>query len=93
MRSFPAATGFIPRTMNPDEIQALIEAQLPGCFARVSSSDNVHYEALIVSAAFAGKRPLQRHQMVYQALGGRMGGDIHALSIRTLTPDEQAAGS
>ncbi|GIK35115.1 MAG: hypothetical protein AMXMBFR45_21540 [Gammaproteobacteria bacterium] len=76
--------------MNPAEIQALIEAQLPGCTASVQSPDNIHYEALIVCAAFAGKRPLQRHQMVYAALGARMGGDIHALSIQALTPEEQA---
>jgi acid stress-induced BolA-like protein IbaG/YrbA len=76
--------------MNPGEIQALIEAHLPGCSATVHSDDNVHYEAVIISPAFAGKRALQRHQMVYDALGGRIGGDIHALSIKTLTPEEQA---
>lgn len=79
--------------MNPADIQTLIEAQLPGCTATVQSADHVHYEAVIVCAAFAGKRPLQRHQMVYAALGSRMGGDIHALSIRALTPEEQAAGA
>jgi len=76
--------------MNPADIQALIEAQLPGCTASVQSPDNIHYEAVIVCPAFAGKRALQRHQMVYAALGPRMGGDIHALSIQTLTPEEQA---
>jgi len=77
--------------MKPADIKALIEAQLPGCTATVNSADNVHYEAVIVSPAFAGKRSLQRHQMVYAALGERMGGDIHAFSIRALTPDEQSA--
>jgi acid stress-induced BolA-like protein IbaG/YrbA len=76
--------------MNPAEIQALIEAHLAGCSAAVTSDDNVHYEAVIVSPAFAGKRPLQRHQMVYSALGTRMGNEIHALSIRALTPEERA---
>jgi acid stress-induced BolA-like protein IbaG/YrbA len=76
--------------MNPAEIQSLIEAHLPGCRAVVSSDDNVHYEAVIVSPAFAGKRPLQRHQMVYGALGARMGNEIHALSIRAYTPEEHA---
>jgi acid stress-induced BolA-like protein IbaG/YrbA len=76
--------------MNPADIQALIEAHLPACSAIVRSDDNVHYEAVIVSPAFAGKRPLQRHQMVYGALGDRIGGDIHALSIKALTPEEQA---
>jgi acid stress-induced BolA-like protein IbaG/YrbA len=74
--------------MKPAEIQSLIEAHLPGCSVSVRSEDDVHYEAVIVSAAFAGKRPLQRHQMVYGALGERMGGEIHALSIRALTPEE-----
>jgi acid stress-induced BolA-like protein IbaG/YrbA len=77
--------------MKPAEIAALIEAHLPGCSATVTSDDNVHYEAVVVSAAFSGKRPLQRHQMVYGALGGRIGGAIHALSIRALTPEEHAA--
>ena len=76
--------------MNPARIQALIEAHLPSCSASVSSADNIHYEAVIVSPAFAGKRALQRHQMVYGALGDRMGGDIHALSIKALTPEEHA---
>lgn len=77
--------------MKPADIAALIEAHLPGCAATVTSDDNVHYEAVVVCAAFAGKRPLQRHQMVYAALGERMGGDIHALSIQALTPAEQAS--
>ncbi len=75
--------------MNPVEIQALIESHLPGCSATVRSDDNVHYEAVIISPAFAGKRPLQRHQMVYGALAGRIGAEIHALSIKALTPEEQ----
>jgi len=79
--------------MNPKEIQALIEAQLPGSTATVQSADHVHYEALIVCPAFAGKRRLARHQMVYAALGARMGGDIHALSIRALTPEEQSGAA
>ena len=53
----------------------------------------MHFEATVVSAAFAGLRPLQRHQLVYEALGERMGGEIHALALETLTPDELAARS
>ncbi len=75
--------------MNPAEIQALLEARLPACSATVHSADNIHYEALVVTPAFTGKRALQRHQMVYEILGERMGGAIHALSIRALTPEEQ----
>ncbi len=78
--------------MTPSEIEALITAGLPDCDARVMSDDNTHFEAVVVSAEFAGKRPLQRHQLVYKTLGDLMGGEIHALSIQALTPDEQAAG-
>jgi acid stress-induced BolA-like protein IbaG/YrbA len=53
--------------------------------------DGQHFEAVIVSAQFAGKRPIQRHQMVYAVLGDRMREEIHALSMRTLTPEEWAA--
>lgn len=52
--------------------------------------DGRHFSALIVSEAFAGKRPLARHQIVYAALGERMREEIHALSMKTLTPEEYA---
>ncbi len=50
--------------------------------------DGQHFTAVIVSSAFAGKRPIQRHQMVYAVLGDRMREEIHALSMKTLTPEE-----
>ncbi len=50
--------------------------------------DGQHFEAVIVSQAFDGKRPIARHQLVYAALGERMRAEIHALSMRTLTPQE-----
>ena len=78
--------------MTPAEIEKLIAAGLQGCRVAVHSADNTHFEALVVSADFAGKRPLQRHQMVYRTLGDSMGGMIHALSIQALTPEEYAAG-
>jgi len=53
--------------------------------------DGSHFEALIVSAAFEGKRMIARHQLVYAALGDRMKAEIHALSMRTLTPAEYQA--
>jgi acid stress-induced BolA-like protein IbaG/YrbA len=77
--------------MTPSEIEQLISTGLPDCSVRVNSDDNTHFEAVVISAEFAGKRPLQRHQMVYRTLGELMGGEIHALSIQALTPDEQAA--
>jgi acid stress-induced BolA-like protein IbaG/YrbA len=79
--------------MTSDEIEKLITAGLPGCFVKVISDDNTHFAAVVVSADFAGKRPLQRHQMVYKTLGDAMGAEIHALSIEALTPEEQAAGA
>jgi acid stress-induced BolA-like protein IbaG/YrbA len=54
--------------------------------------DGQHFEAVIVSAAFDGKSRVQRHQLVYSALGDRMRQEIHALSMRTLTPAEWEAG-
>ena len=74
--------------MNADTIRGLIESGLPGARAQVRGDDGVHFEATVVCAAFAGKLPLARHRMVYATLGERMGGEIHALQLRTLTPDE-----
>ena len=76
--------------MTPAEIEQLISAGLPGCQVQVLSDDNTHFEAVIVSEDFAGKRALQRHQMVYKTLGELMGGEIHALSIKAFTPEEQS---
>lgn len=77
--------------MTPSQIEELIRTGLPDAAIQVRSEDNVHFEATVVSAAFEGKRPLQRHQLVYRTLGERMGGEIHALQLATLTPAE--AGS
>jgi len=74
--------------LDADTIRRLIEQGLPGARAQVQGDDGVHFEALIVSEAFAGKLPLARHRMVYATLGELMGGEIHALALRTLTPDE-----
>ena len=74
--------------MTPLEISRLIEAGLEDCRASVFSEDNTHFEAIVVSPAFEGLRPLKRHQMVYGCLGERVGRDIHALSIRAYTPGE-----
>jgi acid stress-induced BolA-like protein IbaG/YrbA len=75
--------------IEPQDIQRLIETGLPD--ARVTvEGDGHHFEARVVSAQFAGKSLLQQHQMVYRALGDHMREAIHALSIRTLTPEEAA---
>ena len=77
--------------MDAETIQNLIEAGLPGARAQVSGEDGVHFEATVVSAAFAGKLPLARHRMVNATLGALMGREIHALQLKTLTPEEAAA--
>ncbi len=74
----------------PDLIHHYIAAGLDCTFIEVEG-DGHHFQAIIVSAAFAGKRPIQRHQLVYEALGERMREEIHALSMKTLTPEEFAA--
>jgi len=71
--------------MNSAQIEQLISGALPDAQVQVQSDDNTHFSALIVSDAFVGKRTLQRHQIVYAALGSRMSGEIHALSMQTLT--------
>ncbi len=77
--------------MNADTIRQMIETGLPGARAEVQGDDGVHFEAVVVCAAFAGKLPLARHRMVYATLGEKMGGEIHALQLRTQTPEEAAA--
>ena len=76
--------------MDADIIQKLIETGLPGAKAQVQGDDGVHFEATVVSEAFRGKLPLARHRLVYATLGDLMGGAIHALALKTVTPDEQA---
>ena len=76
--------------MDTETIKNLIERGLPGAVAAVQGDDGVHFEAVVVSAAFAGKLPLARHRLVYATLGELMGGAIHALSLKTLTPAEAA---
>jgi len=73
--------------VTPESVQAGIAAGLPCEYLEVIG-DGQHFQALIVSAAFAGKSRVQRHQLVYAALGGRMREEIHALSMQTLTPEE-----
>jgi acid stress-induced BolA-like protein IbaG/YrbA len=71
----------------PDLVKSYIAAGLE-CSHLDVEGDGQHFKAVIVSAAFAGKRPIQRHQIVYAALGDRMREEIHALSMKTLTPEE-----
>jgi acid stress-induced BolA-like protein IbaG/YrbA len=77
--------------VTPEQVRSYIENGLQCDQVRVAG-DGEHFEALIVSAAFRGKSRVQRHQLVYAALGDRMRAEIHALSMRTLTPEEAANG-
>lgn len=74
----------------PDEVQQYIADGLP-CTHLAVEGDGQHFFATIVSAEFDGKTRIARHQRVYQALGDRMRAQIHALSMKTLTPAEWAA--
>jgi acid stress-induced BolA-like protein IbaG/YrbA len=78
--------------MDSKTIEQMIKAGLPEADVRVSGDDGVHFEALVISPAFAGKTTLQRHRMVYATLGTLMGNEIHALGLRTELP-EPPAGS
>lgn len=74
--------------VSADDVKSYIAQGLP-CTHLVVSGDGAHFEALIVSTAFEGLSRIQRQQAVYKALGGRIeSGEIHALSMRTLTPEE-----
>ena len=74
--------------MTPQQVEEIIQTGLPDAQVSVMSEDDTHFEAVVISSQFVDKRPLQRHQMVYQTLGELMGGEIHALSIQAKTPDE-----
>ena len=76
--------------VTPDSIKASIEAGID-CTTVDVAGDGQHFQALIVSDAFAGLSRVQRHQRVYAALGDRMRAEIHALSMTTVTPDEHSA--
>ena len=76
--------------LRPEDIQGYI-AQGLACEKLQVAGDGQHFEALIVSTAFAGKSRVQRHQILYAVLGDRMREEIHALSMKTLTPEEFVA--
>ena len=75
--------------MAANDIAALIEAALPGSHVTIEdlAGDGDHYRASVSSPAFAGKSRVQQHKMVYDALGGRMGGELHALQLVTAVPN------
>ncbi|MBU3992198.1 MAG: BolA family transcriptional regulator [Alphaproteobacteria bacterium] len=74
--------------MAADQIEAMIRAALPDAAVTITdlAGDGDHYAAHVVSAAFSGKSRVAQHQLVYKALGGRMGGELHALQLTTAVP-------
>lgn len=76
----------------PENIRQYITESL-ACQHVDVTGDGSHFEAIIVSDAFEGLRSIARHQLVYKALGDRMKQEIHALSMRTLTPNEYEASN
>ena len=74
----------------PENIKEWIEQNLVESEVEISG-DGRHFDAVIVCAGFAGKTRIQQHQMVYAALGDKMKDEIHALSMRTMTPEDWAA--
>ena len=72
------------------DIEALIRAGIPDAQVTIRdlAGDGDHYAARVVSPAFAGMSRVKQHQLVYRALGGRMGAELHALQLETATPEE-----
>lgn len=80
--------------VSPDQVEAMIKAQMPEAQVKVMTPDGEHYEVVVVSSEFEGKRLVQQHQLVYRAIQKEMlDGTIHAMAVKTYTPEAwQAAG-
>jgi stress-induced morphogen len=76
--------------MDAREIEGMIKAAIPDAAVEIKdlAGDGDHYAATVVSAAFRGKSRVQQHQLVYKALQGRMGGELHALALTTAAPQD-----
>ena len=76
--------------MPANEIEELIKIAFPDAIVTIEDlrGDGDHYAGKVVSTAFTGKNRVQQHQMVYKALGGRMGGELHALALQTSVPQK-----
>lgn len=78
--------------VSPDQVEAMIKAQLPDARVQVYTNDGEHYEATVVSSQFEGKGLVQQHQLVYGAVReAMMSNAIHALALKTYTPKSWAA--
>jgi acid stress-induced BolA-like protein IbaG/YrbA len=76
--------------LSSEQVRSFIMQGLPCDHVVVEGNDGQHFDAVIVSTLFAGKNRVQQHQLVYQALGDKMRSEIHALSMRTFTPEAWA---
>ncbi len=74
--------------MDSTTIEQMIRDGMPGADVRVSGEDGTHFEAVVICSSFEGLPTIKRHRMVYATLGSKMGNEIHALGLRTLTPEE-----
>jgi stress-induced morphogen len=79
--------------MSAEEIERLIRQAIPDSEVVITdlAGDGDHYAAKVVSRAFKGMPLVRQHQKVYAALGGRMGGELHALQLQTAAPEEKAS--
>ncbi|MES2636017.1 MAG: BolA/IbaG family iron-sulfur metabolism protein [Pseudomonadota bacterium] len=77
--------------LSAEQLQHYITQGLPCDYIKVLGDDGTHFEAVIVSPTFVGKNMIQQHQLVYAALGDRMRAEIHALGIKTYTPEKWQA--
>ncbi|ACT47217.1 BolA family protein [Methylotenera mobilis] len=73
--------------LSAQQLETYITQNLACDYIKVLGDDGTHFEAVIVSPEFVGKTMIKQHQLVYAALGDRMRAEIHALSMRTLTPE------
>ena len=80
--------------MPSEEIERLIKAAIPDAEVTITdlAGDGDHYAARVVSRSFEGLTRVQQHQRVYAAMGGRVGGELHALQLQTAAPKETASG-
>lgn len=78
--------------MTAHEIEALIRAAIPDAEVEIRdlAGDGDHYAARVVASSFAGLSRVRQHQLVYKALGGRMGGELHALQLETAVPNGES---
>ena len=74
--------------LSAEQLKSYITSNLACAFIEVKGDDGTHFEATIVSQAFEGKRMVAQHQLVYAALGDRMKAEIHALGMKTYTPQQ-----